>query len=167
MDCSVNRSVAGIVVTPLNTIFILSMPTLTFSVAMGGSVADLDGMALGAPVGFFVGSGVGTGTRGVGFGEVDGLAEATAVGAADATSDGIAVASAIGATLGLLDTEGAVVFTFTGAMVGTRVGVIVSVTFGMEGTEVGVSLVILLPTGLGAIVCALTVIISTQHCKTK
>lgn len=154
--------------TPLNIICILSMATLTFSVATGGCVAAIEGIALGAPVGFFVGAAVGTGTRGVGFGEIDGLADATAVGAFDATSDGIAVAFAVGAELGLLDMEGAVVFTATGAVVGGRVGAIVTVEFGIDGDEVGSSLkVILSSTGLSVGVCAVTVIISTIHRKRR
>ena len=141
------------------------MATLTFSVGTGASVAALDGIALGAPVGFLVGSGVGTGTNAVGLGDMVGLAETTAVGAADATSDGMAVTLANGAALGLRDIEGAVVFSATGAWVGGRVGAIVSVTFGIEGDEVGSSLVILFIGRLGAGVCALTVIISTIHRK--
>jgi hypothetical protein len=168
IDCSDNRSEAEIVLTPLNVICILSMATLTFLVATGGCVAAIEGIVLGAPVGFFVGAAVGTGTRGDGFGENDGLADTTAVGAFDATSDGIAVAFGVGAKLGLLDMEGAVVFNATGAVVGARVGAIVTVEFGIEGDEVGSSLkVILLPTGVGAGVCAVTVIISTIHRKRR
>ena len=86
-----------------------------------------DGIALGIPVGFFVGAAVGTGTNGVGLGEMDGLAETVTVGAIDATSDGIAVAFAVGAALGLADIEGAVVFTAIGALVGERDGALVIV----------------------------------------
>ena len=75
------------------------------------------------------------------------------------------VALGVGAALGLFDIEGAVVLIITGGLVGARVGDRVSVIFGMDGAEVGSSIVKLLPTGLGAIVCALTVNINIMHCK--
>jgi hypothetical protein len=107
-------------------------------------VAAIDGIALGAPVGFLVGTAVftGTGTKGVGF--TDGLAEATTVGAFDATSDGIDVMFGEGAALGT--TVGAVVLMATGASVGWRVGASVIVAF--DGAEVGVAVVVLVKAGL-------------------
>jgi hypothetical protein len=125
-------------------------------------------MALGAPVGFFVGFFVGSGIRGIGFGDEVGLAEATGVGAFDWASDGIAVAFIEGAILGLLEMEGAVVFRATGAVVGTRVGAIVPFISGMMGDNVGTSLIVILLivlVGVGAVVCAMTVIIIITHCK--
>ena len=130
------------VLTPLKVICRLSMRFLTLTVATGGAVVAFDGIALGIPVGFFVGAAVGTGTNGVGLGDLDGLAETVTVGAIDATSDGIAVAFAVGAALGLADIEGAVVFTALGALVGERDGAIVIVILGTEGDIVGSSLVV-------------------------
>ena len=132
-------------------------------------------MALGTPVGFRVGGFVGIGISGVGFGDMDGLADIMAVGAVEFMSDGIAVSRVEGAELGTKDMVGADVFTIiTGASVGIRVGVIV--IFGMDGDDVdgddvGSSLVIFIVVGamftgicVGAgVVCALTVSITIKH----
>lgn len=113
---------------------------------------------------------MGIGISGVGFGDMDGLADITAVGAVEFMSDGIAVSRVEGAELGIKDMVGADVFTIiTGASVGIRVGVIV--IFGMDGDDVGSSLVIFIVVGamftgicVGAgVVCALTVSITIKH----
>ena len=62
---------------------------------------------LGTPVGFLVGGSVGVCISGVGFGDMDGLVEKTAVGAVEFISDGIAVSRVEGAELGLKDIVGA------------------------------------------------------------
>ena len=125
---------------------------------------------LGTPVGFLVGGSVGVCISGVGFGDMDGLADIMAVGAVEFMSDGIAVSRVEGAELGTKDMVGADVFTIiTGASVGIRVGVIV--IFGMDGDDVGSSLVIFIVVGamftgicVGAgVVCALTVSITIKH----
>ena len=89
---------------------------------------------LGTPVGFLVGTFVGIVVIDVGFGDVDGLAETTAVGAVELISDGIAVPMAKGDALGIEDTVGD---TVTFGMDGD----VVTVTFGMDGDAVGSSLV--------------------------
>lgn len=107
----------------------------------------------------------GIGISGVGFGDTDGLAETTAVGAVEFVSDGIAVSPVEGAELGNKDMVGADVFTIiTGASVGVRV-----VIFGMDmdGDDVGSSLVVIfiavIFSGVGAGVCALTTSITMKH----
>ena len=113
---------------------------------------------------------MGIGISGVGFGDMDGLADIMAVGAVEFMSDGIAVSRVEGAELGTKDMVGADVFTIiTGASVGIRVGVIV--IFGMDGDDVGSSLVIFITVGsmftgicVGAgVVCALTASITIKH----
>jgi hypothetical protein len=103
---------------------------LTGSVTAGGSDRR-EGAALGVLVGGLVGAAVGTGTSGVGLGDLVGLADGFAVGALDLMAvGGKVVRLGVGAMEGAMDKVGAVVLR-TGDMVGAVVGD--KVIFGLGG----------------------------------
>jgi hypothetical protein len=93
------------------------------------------GAALGSAMGACVGDTVGTGSSGIGFGDVVGLADGNAVGANEMASTGCKVGGGMGAMDGTIETDGAVVFT-TGDIVGVRVGdAVVILTLGADETS--------------------------------
>jgi hypothetical protein len=72
--------------------------------------------------GGFVGDAVGTGSSGISFGDIVGLADGNAVGVEEVASTGCKVGGGMGAMDGTIEMDGAVVFITGDILVGGKVG---------------------------------------------